>query len=632
MLINYYSIIKILRGSMSDKLKNSFSELEGLNSRTRVKTKTENNQTPDISSSDTNKKTETPAPRAFSRPQVKAYVDKNPPTEEQQLVIDSDADIIKVIALSGAGKTTTLTRYARKRMKSRGLYIAFNKDIKEEAIRKFHSNVKCVTSHGLAFPKFGVPLQHKLNMRFNYIDIYKQLRLFVAPALQKTYARILNKTVHNFIASADQYIDKQHIYYDDLKLIVENPKFKGHIPTALEIIRDSEALWQAMTDPKVPIFTTPDCYLKLMQLSGMKLNYDYIMLDEAQDSNPALLHFLEQQDVKRIYVGDPHQSIYGFRNSVDAMSLTKADISLSLTGSFRFGPEIADFANSLLAMKKETLQLRGLGNESYVYNGSSHVSLSDKETFAYISRTNAALFREASLKVMANKKIYFSGGLKNSGLEQLEQLYYLKYIKHGVRVTDPILKDYNNYEDFKKTAEENKEIDWISRCKLLDEIKEPLLSKINSIKNNTVESMQRADQIFTTAHKSKGLEFDHVILADDFYVPNITTNSKGFIPTEKYEDLNLLYVASTRAKKSVNINDSHYVNWKNLSPLISNHLLPSPKDIQRSSSLYPPDVLSVLNKIKLINNIKQENSERTNTVEQEELDPFETPTLKKRRM
>lgn len=620
---------------MSSNLKNTFDELEFL-----VQVKKEREKNKEITKKNKENLETAPAIKSNSlRPQIGKNIPiKNPPTEEQEVVINCDADKIKVVALSGAGKTTTLTKYAKKRMKSRGLYIAFNKDIKEEAIRKFHSNVKCVTSHGLAYAKFGAPLQNKLNMRFSYASIYENLKLFVAPDLQKTYARILLKTVNNFISSADHYIDTKHIYYDDLKLIVESPKFKGHIPTNVEIVRDSEALWQAMVNPNVKIFTTHDCYLKLMQLSGMKLNYDYIMLDEAQDSNPALLDFLEQQDTRRIYVGDPHQSIYGFRNSVDAMSLTKADVELTLTGSFRFGASIADFANSLLAMKQETLQLRGLGNESFIYNGSSNINIGQKETSAFISRTNAALFREAAQRVMANKKIYFSGGIQNSGIHLLEQLYYLKYPKKGGRPTDPIITAYDKYEDFKQAADENKEVEWISRCKLLDEIGESLLDKIKAIQNNTVNSAVSADQIFTTAHKSKGLEFDHVILADDFYVPNITINEKGFVSKEKYEDVNLFYVATTRAKKSLNVRDAHFVNWKNLSPLISDYFQVSKEEKQRLSKLYSSQVLSFLENVKIKNKVipikdqvKFNNSSVESNIDE---DPFayESSTKKKRRL
>ncbi len=53
------------------------------------------------------------------------------------------------------------------------------------------------------------------------------------------------------------------------------------------------------------------------------------------------------------------------------------------------------------------------------------------------------------------------------------------------------------------------------------------------------------DVIFSTAHKSKGMEFDTVALLDDFE-PKLVP-SKGLSEDDAAEQ-NLLYVAVTRAK------------------------------------------------------------------------------------
>jgi len=53
-------------------------------------------------------------------------------TKEQQAIIKSSGDI-KINAVAGSGKTTTLIEYARHRAKSKILYLAFNKSVKLEA-------------------------------------------------------------------------------------------------------------------------------------------------------------------------------------------------------------------------------------------------------------------------------------------------------------------------------------------------------------------------------------------------------------------------------------------------------------------------------------------------------------------
>ena len=58
----------------------------------------------------------------------------------------------------------------------------------------------------------------------------------------------------------------------------------------------------------------------------------------------------------------------------------------------------------------------------------------------------------------------------------------------------------------------------------------------------------RVDMVFSTFHKFKGLEMDTVRLLDDFNYTGIPYErpTPGRIPVD---DLNLLYVALTRAKK-----------------------------------------------------------------------------------
>ena len=66
------------------------------------------------------------------------------PTEEQVAVVDAveAGGALKVKAYAGAGKTSTLKLAAQALGRSRGLYMAFNKDIAAEAARKFPTNTR----------------------------------------------------------------------------------------------------------------------------------------------------------------------------------------------------------------------------------------------------------------------------------------------------------------------------------------------------------------------------------------------------------------------------------------------------------------------------------------------------------
>src|SRR4051812_25449776 len=76
-------------------------------------------------------------------------------TNEQKLIVESKGDI-KINAVAGSGKTTTLIAYAKERQNSgKILYIAFNKSVRVEAKKKFSeaglTNVRIETAHSLAY-------------------------------------------------------------------------------------------------------------------------------------------------------------------------------------------------------------------------------------------------------------------------------------------------------------------------------------------------------------------------------------------------------------------------------------------------------------------------------------------------
>lgn len=76
-------------------------------------------------------------------------------TQEQHAIINSTGNI-KINAVAGSGKTTTIIEYAKTRAKeARILYLAFNRSVKLEAVKKFADkglrNVKVETAHSLAY-------------------------------------------------------------------------------------------------------------------------------------------------------------------------------------------------------------------------------------------------------------------------------------------------------------------------------------------------------------------------------------------------------------------------------------------------------------------------------------------------
>ncbi|CAM5618793.1 hypothetical protein SHIRM173S_06415 [Streptomyces hirsutus] len=109
--------------------------------------------------------------------------------------------------------------------------------------------------------------------------------------------------------------------------------------------------WYQRTDHR-PIALHPaevadhDHYLKIWALTQPKLEADFLLLDEAQDTNPVVeqIFLAQRHHAQLVMVGDSAQAIYHWRGAKDVMTGFDGT-QLALSQSFRFGPDLAAEAN-----------------------------------------------------------------------------------------------------------------------------------------------------------------------------------------------------------------------------------------------------------------------------------------------
>lgn len=510
-------------------------------------------------------------------------------TAEQESILSAKEDVLKVTAYAGSGKTFVLENFAKRNIKSKGLYIAFNRDLKLEAEKRFPTSVKCLTMHGLAFSRFGKDLANKLNK-----PIYPQHLieyLDVPASIADLYSKLIFNSVINFTYSRDHGIEKKHITFgEELALISEILKKTSNSSeltdiTTSKILSDIELIWSHMIDEKSPLGTTHDTYLKLFQLHRPKLPYSTILLDEAQDVNPAMLDIFERQKCRKVLTGDPYQSIYQFRRAVDGMTNSKADQNYYLTKSFRFGQSIANIASTFLPLRGESRPVFGREDiESKIGSPNDLKEFLSYQNKAVITRTNAQIFAESVRFASMGYTVYVEGGEKMLNFDLLTDL---SRMKEGAMPQDSFLSTFfktsgkngsqafNMLEEF---ATENSISEWQFRCKLINNYGKELPNAINLLKKALATAEEKPSNdvvIITNVHKSKGLEYDAVLLADDFDLTPIQEGKKGVISTislnsmsplhaeKQAENVNLLYVALTRAKKFLCFENTELINFIN---------------------------------------------------------------------
>jgi superfamily I DNA/RNA helicase len=467
-------------------------------------------------------------------------------TDEQHNIIHANGRRIVVRAFAGTGKTFTLVERT-KQHRIPTLYMAFNKSIATEAQSRFPRHVQCKTSHSLAYRAVGHLFQHKLGNLKPYM-VAQSLDLRVADSHKMALAQMALSAVRSFCASADMDIDDQHIDMRELSRV-------GLMPE--DVRQAALQLWTRMCDVNDAMLNEHDGYLKAWQLIGPRLDRQYqcIAVDEGQDLNPVTLAILEQQNTQQLLVGDAHQAIYQFRKSVDALDRVPADQEFYLSASWRFGHNIAQTANHILStFKGERVPLKGLGPEDYV----GPCSASHK---AYIHRTNAGIFNSAVelLTQNPNAKLYFAGGLQGYNLFQILDTFNLK---HGDRdrIKDPYVGSFKDFDELQAFAENFDDKELKSRIRVIDRHHSKVPGLVFAIQRQATDNIDESDAILGTVHKVKGLEFDHVVLGDDF--PAMVEHGKPLTrdnidryqldkdPLED-EEANLIYVAATRAIRTL---------------------------------------------------------------------------------
>lgn len=449
--------------------------------------------------------------------------------KEQKEIFNSKENIILIKAYAGTGKTTTLVEFSKIHSDKKILYIAFNNSVVESSRKKFPSNVYVSTLHSLAYKEFGRQFAEKLNKPLKTSNILSALNLD-RTTHNLGLSKIIFETINRFNNSA---------YLNLKEAIPLNTKYDK------KLLEDCfETIWLEMINVNNKFPITHDTYLKLFHMSDPILNYDYILFDEAQDANPVIVDLILNQirkiNTKLVVVGDNHQSIYSFKNSVNSLNKFNHRKEYYLNKSFRFGNNIASYVNSILkVLKGEKIDLIGSEHEDFIVD-----NFNKDEKFTIISRTNSCLFLQAINAVENNKKIHFISGFKKYNFYNVLDLDFLSQGKLN-KINDLNIKDYGSYENFLHEVDVTQDKELLFLKKIVNKYRGRLESIFKKIESSIVDENE-ADIILTTAHKSKGLQFDNVYLCNDFSI-FIDSNEEIIMKNWVEEEINILYVASSRA-------------------------------------------------------------------------------------
>ena len=472
-------------------------------------------------------------------------------TQEQKDIIFSTEDRVKVSALTGSSKSTTLYYYSKERPFSKILYLVYNKSMQLESQNLFKSQTQTEirTIHSLGYKYTGKFYRDKLTFNYGVVDIIKDLNLNWDKDMELAVKVNAMMTAYS-LSSAQEFEELEIFKEDDMRE---------------KILSLCTRLWELKKKYKNNIKITHDDYLKMFHLSKTDLSskYDIILLDECQDSSMMMFDILKNSNVKGIcVVGDPYQKINGWKNAVNIMPMFDAK-EYKLTTSFRVSNNIAHIENLIISdFIGDDIKMKGFNTKQTIVD-----KIDKSKPYACLCRTNAYIFAEIAEALSENKdrKLYFVSGFSSYSFDSLKQCYYFS---QGHPTKNKLFAKFKDYSSMKTYAEDIKEIELLSLIRMVDKYGSRIIDIVDGIKNNTVTDKNKADIIFSTCHKAKGLTIDiPVYISNDYLDLEVAYRNKYLKKDEDYgykkkvekdisEEIFVIYVAISRCKAEIVLNDS----------------------------------------------------------------------------
>lgn len=206
--------------------------------------------------------------------------------------------------------------------------------------------------------------------------------------------------------------------------------------------------------------------------------------------------------------------------------------------SFRFGPAIADQANRWLDFLHAEMRVEGYDAlDSRVLEPDQELSAPD----AILCRTNIGIVDAALRQLAAGRKVAVVGGIG----DVLRLARAAINLKAGRRANHPDLAAFRSWEDFLHFVFNDPDGEQFRVLVAMVELYGS--EEILSLGNRLTAKEADADVTISTGHKSKGREWDSVVIGADF-APRESDAEDDPTPAFSREAAMLAYVCTTRAK------------------------------------------------------------------------------------
>ena len=452
------------------------------------------------------------------------------------LLLQEDVHLVQTDSIAGSGKST-LAKAASDVIPGKHLYTSFMKSAVNEALTKYDSNkVDCKTTHGLCYRTIvmqgismpGIkPGPRKVDF-FGYRNITEVVSYDTKLSIVDTMEKYFTSTY----VSLTKFLDTTDVS---------------------DIVRTAVIKYvKQMAEKTIPC--THGFYMKYYHIlldRGVipSPKYAFVVLDEAQDSSGVALEIFKLLDSpKKLLIGDPHQNCMSFANSVNGFEVLKGEgVVTKLTTSYRVSDKIAP---SIQKFGRKYL------DPDFVFKG---IPIEDEtvKTKVYIARTNGSLI--AKMIELNKRNIQYN--LPREPEKMFKLLIDIVSLKPGSKIKGPNKFLVDDVRDYYQTNQEKSLLSFIASRHSKDKAIKTAVKTIVKYGGkliwdtfNIAKAHNSAVTTFplslATIHSSKGNTYDEAELDPDVY-PEWLLDTSGMSEDEIQNELNLLYIATTRCRVSL---------------------------------------------------------------------------------
>jgi superfamily I DNA/RNA helicase len=469
-----------------------------------------------------------------------------------------------VNAKAGSGKTTTAIN-AVDRMSGDVLMLAFNKKIATELQNRLvtmgYPNASAATFHSESLKSLA---KAKGKMSVNNSKVYNFVEYFT----QEGELMKCRKAIMDMVRFAKEY--GFGVSVDDINAwvnIIQHNDIDIDADVSLETIIDVCQKVLDLNNRDVKSIDFSDMLYFPLLFDVDMIQYDWIIVDEAQDTNVCrklLLKKMLKPGGRLIAIGDPNQAIYGFtgaeNNSMELIKTMFDAVELPLSVCYRCGKNIITAAKEYVA-DIEAFENNNDGEISSIKYDEfvkSTPSLNLNKNDGIICRNNSPLVALAFALIREGIGCRIEGKDIGQNLITLTRKWKVKDLAtFTLRLQKHFDRESEKASKAKLALLEDKfdtMMILIERCQTLGKHDVASLQKLISDMFSDNDDYKKPNVVtLSSIHKSKGLEFDNCyILGMSQFQPS----KYAVLDWMKEQEKNLSYVAITRAKnKLVHITD-----------------------------------------------------------------------------